>query len=158
MMQSNEIKTGGKKKILIGKIYADWCGHCKTLVPEWDKMKRYIKLNMGRIMKNVDVHFFEFGDTEANKKKGLTVEKMIEDFNVKHLSNHPSKLALQGGYPTIFRYCNGKLEYYNGSRTANAMWVWYKSACEARTKVKRGGMKKNKTRYNRTKRSSWKLW
>lgn len=152
-----------KKKLFIGKIYADWCGHCKSLIPEWEKMKRQIKLNMGRVIKNVEIQFFEMGDTEANKKKGLTVDKMIADFNDKHLSNNPIKLALQGGYPTLFRYCNGKLEYYEGERNAQAMWAWYKSACEEDKTVglKKGGSsktKKNKTRHNRRSRSLWKWW
>jgi len=153
-------QTGGKKQLLIGKIYADWCGHCKSLVPEWNKMKRYIRLNMGRMMKNVEVKFFEFGDTKANKKKGLTVDSLIAKFNQDHLENSPSKLALQGGYPTLFRYCDGKLEYYEGERNAQAMWKWYKSACQesSQTRMKRGGTKNNKKRNNRTKKSSWKLW
>jgi thiol-disulfide isomerase/thioredoxin len=156
--------VGMKKKLFIGKIYADWCGHCKSLIPEWEKMKRQIKLNMGRVIKNVQIQFFEMGDTEVNKKKGITVDKMIADFNEKHLSNNPIKLALQGGYPTLFRYCNGKLEYYEGERNAKAMWAWYKSACDEKNTIvlKKGGSnktKKNKTRNNRrTNRSFLKWW
>jgi dihydroorotase-like cyclic amidohydrolase len=86
---------------------------------------------------------------------------MIEDFNNQYLFNTSSKLSLQGGYPTVFRYCNGKLEYYDGPRTANAMLMWYKTACQEKrvATIKHGGKtKKNKKRSNRTKRSSWKLW
>jgi thiol-disulfide isomerase/thioredoxin len=165
VMPSAKKTTGSKKNLFIGKIYADWCGHCKTLIPEWNKMKKQIQLQMGRIIKNIKIQFFEIGDTEANKKKGLTVDKMISDFNEKHLANNPSKLALQGGYPTLFRYCNGKLEYYQGERNAQAMWAWYKSACETGSSSMKGGAapktskrSHNKKRSRRTVKGCWSLW
>ena len=36
------------KKILIGKVYANWCGHCQHLKPEWLKMKKELKSKMGK--------------------------------------------------------------------------------------------------------------
>jgi hypothetical protein len=50
---------------------------------------------------------------------------MIEKFNGKHMSNSPDKLALDGGYPTIFKLHKGKLEYYTGSRDAKSLFQWY---------------------------------
>ena len=71
--QTRHKKCGGRKtkrnrkipakKIIIGKIYADWCGHCKTLKPELIQMKDMIKTNMGRSLKNVQIDFVEMGDT-----------------------------------------------------------------------------------------------
>lgn len=118
-----------KQKLMVGKIFADWCGHCVALKKEWEKMKRYIKLNMGRKFKNVEIEFIEIGDTEANKKAGKTVDGMIGEFNNKHMSASSDKLALDGGYPTVFKYCNGKLEYYKGERTADALYKWSMSDC-----------------------------
>ena len=162
-----------KKTVLIGKIYADWCGHCKTLKPEWEKMKRMFESNMGRLLKNVKIQFFEFGDTEENKQKGKSVDSMVADFNNTYLANSNQKLAANG-FPTLFRYCNGKLDYYNGQyRTAEDLWEWYKSACipnKNRNQTSRkgvqkgvwkgvwkGGKKINKSRKNRT-RKSWISW
>lgn len=118
-----------KQKLMVGKIFADWCGHCVALKKEWEKMKRYIKLNMGRKFKNVEIEFIEIGDTEANKKAGKTVDGMIGEFNNTHMSASSDKLALDGGYPTVFKYCNGKLEYYKGERSADALYKWSMSSC-----------------------------
>ncbi|NDH68864.1 MAG: hypothetical protein EBY22_13355 [Gammaproteobacteria bacterium] len=115
----------GKTVLVVGKIYADWCGHCVALKPEWAKMKRDIKSAMGRHFKNVHIEFNEIGDTAHNKAKGLTVDGMIEKFNGKHMPNSLEKLALDGGYPTVFKLHKGKLEYYKGSRDAKSLFQWY---------------------------------
>lgn len=127
--RSKSIKNSPKKKMLVGKIYADWCGHCVSLKPEWAKLKNMIKHNMGRSLKNVHIEFVEIGDTEENKSIGKTVDNMIHDFNNKHMSNSPTKLALDGGYPTVFKHCHGKLEYYKGERNAAALYKWYTAGC-----------------------------
>ena len=31
------------KKRVIGKIYAEWCGHCVALKPEWEAMKQELQ-------------------------------------------------------------------------------------------------------------------
>jgi thiol-disulfide isomerase/thioredoxin len=114
-----------KKNVLhIGKIYADWCGHCQSLQPEWARMKNDMKLAMGRSLQNVHVEFVEIGDTPKNKAKGLTVEGMITKYNGKHLPNSVEKVK-SDGYPTLFKVLNGKLEYYGGNRDANSMYTWY---------------------------------
>ena len=56
-MSSRSKTKGPSKTVYIGKIYADWCGHCRTLVSEWDSMKRMVKLNMGRTLKNMNIKF-----------------------------------------------------------------------------------------------------
>jgi thiol-disulfide isomerase/thioredoxin len=114
-----------KKNVLhVGKIYADWCGHCQTLQPEWARMKNDMKLAMGRSLQNIHIEFVEMGDTPKNKAKGLTVEGMITKYNGKHLPNSVEKVK-SDGYPTLFKVLNGKLEYYAGNRDANSMYTWY---------------------------------
>jgi hypothetical protein len=34
------------------------------------------------------------------------------------------RIELQGGFPTLFKIKEGKVEYYGGERTAEAMYSW----------------------------------
>jgi thiol-disulfide isomerase/thioredoxin len=117
-------KKSSKNVLHVGKIYADWCGHCQSLQPEWARMKNDIKMAMGRSLKNLHVEFVEIGDTPKNKAKGLTVEGMITKYNGRHLAKSLEKLK-GDGYPTLFKLLNGKLEYYTGNRDAKSMYIWY---------------------------------
>jgi hypothetical protein len=145
-------KQEHSKKLCIGKIYAEWCGHCKTLNPEWDKMKRMIKMNMGRQLKNVDVEFVEIGETDKTKSEGKTLESMLAAFNESHVMHNNEKVALNGGFPTLFRICDNHIEYYQGERRAEPMYKWYMSKCGAKSDEKpkwRGGGRKNTQRKKR---------
>ena len=136
-----------KKQLVIGKIYADWCGHCTAMASDWDGMVRNVKLNMGRMLKNITVEFETIGDTEENKAKNLTVEKMVENFNTKYLPQSDEKLDGNKGFPTIFKLCDGKLEYYEGDRKKEAMYKWAMSGCGSENNIKmhwRGGKGGNK--------------
>lgn len=137
-----------KKNILhVGKIYADWCGHCQSLQPEWARMKNDIKMAMGRSLKNLHVEFVEIGDTPKNKTKGLTVEGMITKYNGRHLPKSLEKLK-SDGYPTLFKVLNGKLEYYTGNRDAKSMYIWYMKGVtnpkQFQTKKMMGGKSRSK--------------
>ena len=96
-------------KIVIGKIYADWCGACKQLQGNWSEMKTTIN--------NENTNMFEFSEIEEKVMKP-EIAKINKKYNV--------NLELQGGYPTIFKIANGKLEYYNGGREPNQMLSWFK--------------------------------
>jgi thiol-disulfide isomerase/thioredoxin len=90
-------------KILIGKVYANWCGHCISLKPEWKRMKSHIKKNY----KNIE--FIEAEVSEINK---------IENLKRKH--NIVAK-----GYPTLFKIReSGEIEYYKGPRQTNDLIHW----------------------------------
>jgi thiol-disulfide isomerase/thioredoxin len=148
-----ENSSGGKKNhvLVIGKIYADWCGHCVALKPEWAKLKRDIKHSMGRNFKNIHIEFREIGDTPYNQTKGITVDRMIEQFNNRHMSNSSEKLAIDGGYPTLFKLNKGKLEYYKGGRDAKSMFHWYTNGISSVQGVKKiHGGASSKPRRNRS--------
>ena len=117
-----------QKKIIVGKIYADWCGHCKTLKPEWKQMKNIIKTNMGRSLKNVHIDIVELGDHDDNRMKNISLDQLVEEFNQKHFPNGDNRVS-SDGFPTIFKICRKKIEYYSGPRTANEMYKWATHKC-----------------------------
>ncbi len=126
--QTRSKNKPSKKKIIIGKIYADWCGHCNMLKPEWEKMKNMIKHNTGRSLTNVEFTFSEMGETEENNAKNMTLENQISNFNRKHFPQG-NKQIMSDGYPTLFKVCRKKIDYYNGSRSAEDMYNWYTQKC-----------------------------
>lgn len=99
-------KTQNKKdKIVMGKVYADWCGHCQALKPEWARMKKIVPMHR--------VVFVEIND--RNKDAG------IDNLNRIHGVNLPAP----EGYPTIFRFGPDKqIAYYDGERKAAALAQW----------------------------------
>jgi len=84
----SQIKDG--KKLVL--FYADWCGHCKKIKPDWDDAakdankedKKMIKVNCG-------------GGTEKDKE-------LMSKYNIE-------------GYPTIIIFDDGKPAEYSGKRT-----------------------------------------
>ena len=110
--QSNHKKQKQQQqKQVIGKIYADWCGHCTALIPEWKIMKDNIQNNFP------DKYIFsEIEETN----KDTEVAKINKMFVYKS-----NKVDVQGGYPTIYKIQNGKVEYYTGARQAPDMESWF---------------------------------
>jgi len=97
-----------KPSITVGLIYANWCGHCNALKPEWKKMKKG--------MRGMNCHYLEVEDADPNK------DRKIADVN----SRLKGEKLVANGYPTVFKVKGGNLEYYQGERTAQAMQQWFK--------------------------------
>ena len=103
-----------KPTLVIGKIHAKWCGHCTALVPEWNKMRSEI------IKRFKDKYRLIFEEVEQTQEKDK-----LHKINKKHLANSNNKVEVQGGYPTLFKIHNGKLEYHNGERHSKPMTKWF---------------------------------
>jgi len=114
-----------RNPILIGKIYADWCFHCKQLKPEWEKMKKKLR--------SMSKHFI-FVEIESQE------EEKMANFKRKY------KGIQVNGYPTIFAIKDNKPEYYMGSRDANSLEQWVMSYKTINKRVS------NNTRNQRRKR------
>jgi thiol-disulfide isomerase/thioredoxin len=104
-------------KIIIGKIYANWCGHCQSLKPEWYNMKKMLKY------KNKNIQFVEIEESQQQK-----LDKFKKRFPQLEIN----------GYPTIFKiYPNKHIEYYNGNRLTSDMkkWVFEKNNVRSTKKM-----------------------
>jgi len=97
------------KIVAYGKIYANWCGHCKAMEHDWTRLE-----NKMRHLKCVNI--------ESEEK-----DHKVAEFNRKYRTN----LALQNGFPTIFKLkkVGGQVEYYSGGeRTEGALYAWLSSS------------------------------
>ena len=111
-------KKSRKPTLVVGKLHAHWCMHCVALAPEWKKMK-----NILNSIKHTYNLIFEEIEQAQEKLKVLRV-------NNTHLAKSSKKLSVQGGYPTLFKIKNGKIEYYNGERYAAPMAKWFSGGSE----------------------------
>jgi len=94
------------KKCCIVLFYAPWCGYCKKVRPEYEKMAKKNKF--------MDVYAF---NCEKNKAH---IEKIKND-----LPN------LVRGYPTIVAYKNGEpSETFEDERTAQELLKFAMRVCE----------------------------
>jgi thiol-disulfide isomerase/thioredoxin len=93
-----------QKSILVGKIYANWCGYCKTLKPIWDTLKTEAALKK--------INFVEFEESEKEK---------LEEFKRKSIYHAKLNYA---GYPTIFKFYNNKFSYYDGPQNKELIKKW----------------------------------
>ena len=110
--QQKQRKTqkAGSKKTVIGRIYSKTCVHCVAMEKAWKQLKKMIKQGGGNIVMK---------DMEA-RQMGQQLQQMNNQF----LGGSDQRVELQGGFPTLFKIKNNKVEYYGGERTADAMFNW----------------------------------
>lgn len=80
---------------MLVEFYAPWCGHCKTLAPEWVKAAKAL----------------EDSPVKLAKVDATENEKLAKQFEIR-------------GFPTIKYLKNGKPSDYNGGRTSNEIVNW----------------------------------
>ena len=107
------------------RFHADYCGHCKAMEPEWEKVKSKV-------------------DDLKNKQ---VVD--VEHSAIEHVPSHLKEGV--DGYPTIRAFTNkGKESYsYSGPREADAIVPWFRSM----TPQSGGRRLKRKTKNNRKSRT-----
>ena len=94
-------------KIYVGKLFAEWCGHCKNMTNDWKEMEDSL-YNDAKNGQNVPII--------------LNIESTYEDdFTSKNPSFESS------GYPTIFKKKpKMPFEYYGGARRSKEFIEWAK--------------------------------
>ncbi len=86
------IKSPEKTMVL---FYADWCGHCKKIKPDWEECSKKVNKEEKRMIK-VDVG----GKTPEQKE-------LLDKYQI-------------DGFPTILVFQNGTAEPYQGERSVEA--------------------------------------
>lgn len=105
-----ELLKSAKNKLVFGKLHASWCGHCVRLAEIWPEIVSRIESKVNNLL-IVSIES-EVMDAEVAKINDALVSKSSP------------KLALQEGYPTIFKIVNGRVQYYNGPREVEPMVAW----------------------------------
>jgi thiol-disulfide isomerase/thioredoxin len=127
-------------------IHAEWCGHCKALKPEWDKMKEELKSN-----ENISIHEIESADKDKDSK--------LDEFSKKAGGE---KISVRG-FPMILKFENGKMTEYTGERSADklAKWAQGDKSGGGKRRSRRVLSKKRKAKRRKTsscKKCSFSFW
>ena len=124
---------GSSKQIFVGKLHANWCIHCKSLAPEWAKMKKILSKTKDK---------YRFVSIEQSKE-ARDLERLNKYLG---LVEDEKKVQMKEGYPTIFKVVDGVVEYYNGPRMTQNLVNWVKETT--------GGTRKRRTGKRRTHKRS----
>jgi thiol-disulfide isomerase/thioredoxin len=122
-----------KPDVAMVKVYADWCGHCKTLAPQWEQMEAHLKHRCRKSGHNVLV----LGVNSENIPAGMMQVKRATGVDL------PQNVV---GYPTIYRIIGNKVDQYEGPRDAIPMADWAQSGL-----LKMGGKGKRNTQKRKRK-------
>ncbi len=105
--------------------YANWCGHCQAMKPEWQKTVSLLKNN-----------------------KNLNIAE-VESESLSHMS---PKVDIVG-FPSLKMYKNGKqIDEFEGQRTANVMQTFALKHCKGQSKSKSKSKTSKSKKHKKTKK------
>jgi len=99
----------GSGKNAIVKFYAPWCGHCKRMAPDWEKLGDAFEASSSVVIGNVDC---TLDDNKA----------LCEKYEVR-------------GYPTLKTFEGGVAKDYEGSRDYDGLETFVKETLEVLCQV-----------------------
>jgi len=101
LTDANIAKTLADNQFVLVEFYAPWCGHCKSLAPEYEKA------------------------AEQLKKDESTSKIVIAKVDATAEKESAEKYGVQG-FPTLKWFVNGVVSEYGGGRTADTIVSWVK--------------------------------
>ena len=100
------------KPVTIGLIHANWCGHCRNLMPIWDQMRSNIDRKPYRPPPQyMIVEHSNLGE--------------LDRFNSENSAYLNGQRVQHDGFPTIFKIRDGKIDYYKDSRDPDSLEKWF---------------------------------
>ena len=126
---SDVLKIYNDNKPMFIEFYANWCGHCKTLENEWEKLVKSAEED--KTINNLAIVSVESGVIHKDISKMQTEMKL----NV-------------NGFPTIGAIKNKKFIPYEGGRDATSMLAFIKA--DVLSNKQKGGTGKKRTGKRRT--------
>jgi len=116
--------------IIVGKVYADWCGHCQELAPKWEALKNS--------MSSSQATFVEYEEPQIDENGFFTTD---QGYRIK-----------SSGFPTIFKiHSNKEPQYYTGSREPDDIKQWVLSSPKKSFRNTKKKMNKKKNKKNKRK-------
>ncbi len=94
-------------------FHANWCGHCKTLMPHWDRFEKEFNGNNGIVVTNIESE----EDKQLMKKHGIQGFPTIK-YCPKGLHNTEGTVSHEGartyhGLVEFFNQCTGSKENFS---------------------------------------------
>ena len=105
---SSSSSPSDSKSTTVVLVFAEWCVHCRSLKPEWEKMKNTLIHNHHFSEKQIK----EIEDIDPDKHE--IIQKIDSSIRVEDFK----------GYPTIFKKTSKGVEFYQGSRNAQSLTDW----------------------------------
>jgi len=102
------VREVGENKKIIGRFYANWCGHCQRMAQDWKKVVQLL---------NDELKGFSY----FNIEHGNNMEK-----HKKNLEQHVKGEVKVDGFPTIFKVIDGKIEYFDHAVHTNGKTLYDK--------------------------------
>ena len=127
----NKIKQLLTKKVCLVGVFSKLCIHCQNMKPQWEYLKTKLR---------------------NSKCNGLLLEIDSDQLNYVDFSSLRNSIK---GFPSIMVFKNGKLaKEYNGNRTSNDMFKFFKPYMvlmgkSPHTRLKNKSLKKKKTKIRK---------
>jgi thiol-disulfide isomerase/thioredoxin len=137
---SDVLRMLNEQKPMFIKFYAEWCGHCKTIDPIWQKLIERVK------------------KTYKDKNFAIVeIEEKVKDENVKKLMSETKDLVVNG-FPTVgtITYDNNKkpvFKSYEDGRNEDTMFNYITDQLVKHMKGGAGHRRTHKRKRSNNKRS-----